>query len=601
MCGIVGYIGNRECQEILLDGLRRLEYRGYDSAGIAVMQGERVQVRKCAGRIAQLEGLARRNPLSGKMGIGHTRWATHGEPTDLNAHPHQDVKGNIALVHNGIIENHGMLRNYLEKQGCRFVSQTDTEVIAHLIHSLYKGDMLQAIREAMGFLEGSYALAVICESEPDSLYCVRLGSPLVVGMGAGEMFLASDIPAILPHTRDMLFLEDKEIAVLRRDGVRVYDAVGAIRHPSPYHISWDAAAAEKGGYAHFMLKEMMEQPQAVQGTLSAYTGKEGLREMLPGKVERLDFIACGTAYHAGRVGAYYLRQLAGIESAAHIASEYRYCRLFPQTDAGVLAISQSGETADTLAALQKARAMGMQTAALTNTVGSTLDRSVKTTLLTYAGPEIAVASTKAYITQVETLLLLAMDQGRKNGALSGERLGDILNQLGRLPEKMEEVLKKQTPIQHYCDGHMNEKLMFFIGRGVDYALAMEAALKLKEVSYLPCEAYAAGELKHGAIALIEQGTPVFAICTQEELLEKTLSNLRETKARGAETVCICPETMEKRARQEADLVWTVPDSDPLLLPLLIMLPMQLLAYHMAVAKGRDVDKPRNLAKSVTVE
>ncbi len=601
MCGIVGYIGGRECQEILLDGLRRLEYRGYDSAGIAVMEDAQVAVRKCAGRIAELEGLTRAHPLTGKIGIGHTRWATHGEPSALNAHPHQDVKGSIALVHNGIIENHAQLRGFLEKQGCRFVSQTDTEVIVHLLHFLYRGDMLKALREAMGYLEGSYALAVLCGGEPDQLYCVRLGSPLVVGIGQGEMLLASDIPALLPYTREMLFLEDKEIAVLRREGVQVYDALGGVKKPAPYHIAWDAAAAEKGGYAHFMLKEIMEQPQAVRGTLSAYTGREGLREMLPGAVQRLDFIACGTAYHAGCVGAHYLEQLAGIESRAHIASEYRYRRLFAQPEGAVMAISQSGETADTLAALQKAGERGLHTAALTNTVGSTLDRSVKTTLLTYAGPEIAVASTKAYITQVETLLLLAMDQGRKNGALSRERLEEILAEIRRLPEKMEAVLRQQTPIQQFCDGHMNERLMFFIGRGVDYALAMEAALKLKEVSYLPCEAYAAGELKHGAIALIEKGTPAFALCTQEALLEKTLSNLRETKARGAETICVCPAAFAERAKREADRVWTVPDTEPLLLPLLVMLPMQLLAYHMAVAQGRDVDKPRNLAKSVTVE
>ena len=601
MCGIVGYIGNREAQPILLDGLKRLEYRGYDSAGIAVMQDGQVQVRKCAGRIAQLEKLTGERPARGMIGIGHTRWATHGEPTDLNAHPHTDVKGNIAIVHNGIIENHLSLRRHLESQGCLFVSQTDTEVAAHLIHQLYQGDMLSALREAMKLLEGSYALAVISESEPDAIYCVRLGSPLVVGVGAGEMFLASDIPAILPHTRDMIILEDKEIAVLRRDGVRVYDALGEVRAPQPYHVSWDAAAAEKGGYAHFMLKEIMEQPSAVSGTLAAYTGTEGIREMLPGLPRRVDFIACGTAYHAGCVGAYYFGELAGVESEAHIASEYRYRRLFPHAGETIVAISQSGETADTLAALRQAQQQGADTAALTNTVGSTLDRTVSRSLLTYAGPEIAVASTKAYITQIETLLLMALDLGLRKGTLRLERAEKLLSELRSLAPRMEAVLGDRAKIQHYCDRHMNERLMFFIGRGIDYALAMEAALKLKEVSYLPCEAYAAGELKHGAIALITEGTPVFAICTQERLLDKTLSNLRETKSRGAETVCVCPERFAARAAQEADIVWAVPDADELLLPLLAMLPMQLLAYHMAVAQGRDVDKPRNLAKSVTVE
>lgn len=601
MCGIVGYIGGRQAQPILLDGLRRLEYRGYDSAGIAVLEAGRIAVRKCAGRIARLEELAQARPVTGCVGIGHTRWATHGEPSDLNAHPHTDVKGQIAVVHNGIIENHLTLRSHLESQGCRFVSQTDTEVIAHLINRLYRGNMLAALREAMGLLEGSYALGVICEREPDALYCVRLGSPLVVGVGEGEMYLASDIPAILPHTRDVLILEDKEIAVLRRKGVQVWDALGGRRTLKPHHVDWDAAAAEKGGYAHFMLKEIYEQPDAVRGTLAAYMGKDGLKEMLPGTPKRVDFVACGTAYHAGCVGTHYFSSLAGVESRAHIASEYRYRRLFPHPGEAVVAISQSGETADTLAALRAAQETGEFTAALTNTVGSTMARMVSRTLLTYAGPEIAVASTKAYITQVETLLLMAIELGLKNGALEREQARELLSGLTDMPGKMVETLQACSPIQHYCDRHMNERLMFFIGRGLDYALAMEAALKLKEVSYLPCEAYAAGELKHGAIALVTKGTPVFALCGQEELLEKTLSNLRETKSRGAETVCVCPRRFAARAEREADLVWAVPDAHPLLLPLVMMLPMQLLAYHMAVAQGRDVDKPRNLAKSVTVE
>lgn len=599
MCGIVGYIGERQAQDVLLNGLERLEYRGYDSAGIAVMDGAKLGVRKCAGRIAQLRQLTEGSPLSGCIGIGHTRWATHGEPTDVNAHPH--TAGRIAIVHNGIIENHAALRRHLTEMGCRFVSQTDTEVAVHLLNTLYRGDMLLALRQAMGQLEGSYALAVLCENEPDVIYCVRLGSPLVVGLGEGEMFLASDIPAILPYTRNVLILEDREIAVLRRSGVRVYDAQGKPRAVKPYSVDWDAAAAEKGGYAHFMLKEINEQPRAVQGTLSAYYGSEGLHSLLNGTPERVDFIACGTAYHAGMVGCHYFRELAGVESEAHIASEYRYSRIFPHPGETVMAISQSGETADTLAALRGAAEAGARTAALTNTVGSTLSRLARATMLTYAGPEIAVASTKAYITQVETLLLAAIDLGLRNGNLAAERANALLSALGALPEKMEAVLQNPQHVQQYCGRHMKTRLMFFIGRGIDYAMAMEASLKLKEVSYLACEAYAAGELKHGSIALIDEGTPVFAICTQEALLDKTLSNLRETKARGAETVCVCPERFAARAGQDADIVWTVPDADEMLLPLLIMLPMQLLAYYMASAKGRDVDKPRNLAKSVTVE
>ncbi|MBQ9264525.1 MAG: glutamine--fructose-6-phosphate transaminase (isomerizing) [Clostridia bacterium] len=601
MCGIVGYIGSQQAQPILLDGLKRLEYRGYDSAGIAVLDGGAISVRKCAGRIDKLRQMTDASPLRGTIGIGHTRWATHGEPTDLNAHPHTDVKGDIAIVHNGIIENHAALRRHLEKQGCVFVSQTDTEVAAHLIHTLYKGDMMKALQEAIRMLSGSYALAVLCENEPDVLYCVRLGSPLVVGVGQGEMFLASDIPAILPHTRDVVILEDREIAVLRRDSVDIFDDLGNRKTPAALHVSWDAAAAEKGGYAHFMLKEIFEQPDAVANTLTAYVGVDGFKEMLPGLPSRVDFIACGTAYHSGMAGAYYFAELAQTEAAAHIASEYRYKTLFPHPGQEVVAISQSGETADTLAALRKAQEMGADTAALTNTLGSTLERTVGKSLLTYAGPEIAVASTKAYITQVETLLLMAVDLGLRKGALSQERADELLNGLSALPEKMSRVLENQTYLQQYCDRHLHEKLMFFIGRGMDASLAMEAALKLKEISYLPCEAYAAGELKHGAIALISEGTPVIALCTRENLLEKTLSNLRETKARGAETICVCPERFAQQARREADIVWTVPDTDEMLLPLLVMLPMQLLAYHMAVAQGRDVDKPRNLAKSVTVE
>lgn len=601
MCGIVGYIGDRQAQPVLLEGLRRLEYRGYDSAGIAVMDGRHIALRKCAGRIADLTRLTDANPLRGTAGIGHTRWATHGEPSDLNAHPHTDMKGDLAVVHNGIIENHAQLRAFLTEKGCRFVSQTDTEVAAHLLHWLYAGDMLSALHQAQTYMTGSYALAVISESEPDAVYCVRQGGPLVIGVGKGEMLLASDIPALLPYTREMLILEDGESAVITRGGATVYDALGHKKTPASYHVEWDAASAEKGGYAHFMLKEIHEQPAAVAGTLHAYYGRDGMAEMLPFLPERLDFIACGTAYHAGLVGAHYMATLAGVESVAHIASEYRYAPRFSHPGEAVMAISQSGETADTLAALRAAAEGGARTVALTNTVGSTLSRAVERALLTYAGPEIAVASTKAYITQIETLLLLAVSIGQRKGTLSAARAKALLDGLEALPEKMAGVLRDAEPIQHYCDRHMNERLMFFLGRGVDWALAMEASLKLKEVSYLPCEAYAAGEMKHGAIALVEPGTPVFAICTQEALLEKTLSNLRETKARGAETVCVCPESFALRAAQEADAVWTVPDADPCLLPLLAMLPMQLLAYHMAVAQGRDVDKPRNLAKSVTVE
>ena len=601
MCGIVGYIGQRQAQDILLDGLDRLEYRGYDSAGLATLDQGRIGVRKCVGRIAQLRRLVAERPLRGDIGIGHTRWATHGEPSDLNAHPHTDVKGDIALVHNGIIENHLALRKSLESQGCAFASQTDTEVVAHLIHTLYDGDMFGTLRRAMPMLTGNYALAILSEREPDKLFCVRVGSPLVIGLGRGEMFLASDIPAILRHTREVLMLEDREIAVLTRADARVYDALGAPVAIRPTHIAWDAAAAEKGGYEHFMLKEIHEQPSAVKGTFEAYVSDEAVHLPLPLLPERVTFLACGTAYHAAMVGGHYLRLLAAVESEARIASEYRYDRIFAHEGELALAVSQSGETADTLAALKAAREAGVAVASLTNTVGSTLARMTPCTLNTYAGPEIAVASTKAYTTQVETLLLLAISLGLQNGALEKGRADELLHGLRRVPSLMEKTFEHAPRIQKYCDQHMNERLMFFIGRGVDSALAMEAALKLKEVSYLTSEAYPAGELKHGAIALISKGTPVIALCTQERLLDKTLSNLRETKSRGASTLCVCPERFAARAGEEADEVWSVPDADETLLPLLVIPPLQMLAYFMAVAQGRDVDKPRNLAKSVTVE
>ncbi len=601
MCGIVGYIGHRQAQDILLDGLDRLEYRGYDSAGLATLDDGRIEVRKCVGRIRQLRGLVEERPMRGEIGIGHTRWATHGEPSDLNAHPHTDVKGDIALVHNGIIENHLALRKSLEAQGCAFVSQTDTEAAAHLIHTLYDGDMLGTLRRAMPLLTGNYALAILSEREPDHLFCVRVGSPLVIGLGEGEMFVASDIPAILRHTREVLMLEDREIAVLTRGRAEVYDALGAPVTVRPTHIAWDAAAAEKGGYEHFMLKEIHEQPQAVRGTYEAYAAAGEIKLPLPLAPGRVTFLACGTAYHASLVGGHYLRHLANIEGEARIASEYRYDRIFAHENELALAVSQSGETADTLAALKAAREAGVAVASLTNTVGSTLTRMTPFTLNTFAGPEIAVASTKAYTTQVETLLLLAIALGLKNGALEKFRADQLLTGLRGIPSLMEKTFDHAPRIQKFCDQHMNERLIFFIGRGLDSALAMEAALKLKEVSYLASEAYAAGELKHGAIALISKGTPVIALCTQERLLDKTLSNLRETKSRGANTLCVCPERFAARAREESDEVWSVPDADEMLLPLLVIPPLQMLAYFMAVAQGRDVDKPRNLAKSVTVE
>ena len=604
MCGIVGYIGYRQAMPLLMEGLARLEYRGYDSAGIAVMGGGELQIAKAKGRLANLAARLEAAPLSGCVGIGHTRWATHGEPSDLNAHPHTDVKGDIAVVHNGIIENHEKLRRFLMATGCVFVSQTDTEVIAHLIHYLYRGDMLEALVKASGMLEGSYALGILCKNEPDSLYCIRKDSPLVIGQGRGEQFIASDIPALIAHTRDVILLEDREIGVLRPGGISLYDPYGRSREHAVFHVDWDVAAAEKGGYPHFMLKEIHEEPEALQKTSTAHESTpfpiscEEARAM-----KRLTIAACGTAYHAGVAGRYLLEKLAHLPVEVELASEFRYREPMLTCEDWFLAVSQSGETADTLAALREAKRLGAHPLALCNVVGSSIAREAgeKGALYTWAGPEIAVASTKAYITQVEMLALLAIDLGVKRKVLSPQAGEALRRELAAIPAKAEALLAQREAIQRFASRHFDQKHVFYIGRGLDYALAMEASLKLKEVSYIFSEAYAAGELKHGTIALIEPGTLVAAMATQEGLVEKTLSNVREVKARGAKALILCPERLKPLCAHEADELWVIPDAPPPLLPLLCIIPLQLLAYYMAVSRGCDVDKPRNLAKSVTVE
>lgn len=611
MCGIVGYIGHKQASPILMEGLARLSYRGYDSAGVAIVDEQgRINVQKAKGRLENLEALLKREPLSGCMGIGHTRWATHGEPSDLNAHPHTDVKGGIAVVHNGIIENHEALRRYLESLGARFVSQTDTEVVAHLLHSLYDGDMKRAMIRAMGMLEGSYALGVICDQEPGVLYCARNDSPLVIGAKDGEGFIASDIPALLGHTRDVIFLQDKEIGVLDGRGVSVFDAYGKTREHAVFHVDWDLSSAEKGGYAHYMLKEIHEQPAALQNTFTPRcSGVPGDYGWLPiSKAEaqslrKISIVACGTAYHAGVLGKYAIEKLARLPVEAEIASEYRYRDPIIGENELFVAVSQSGETADTLAALREARRRGARVLAICNVVGSTITREAgeENTLYTYAGPEIAVASTKAYMTQAEVLLLLAIALGDMRGALPPQRARALIEELGRLPAKAEAALQTEPFLQWFSSTASQKKHVFFVGRGLDYALSMEAALKLKEVSYIFSEAYAAGELKHGPIALIKEGRLVVATITQPALLDKTMSNLREVAARGARVLAICRESLRAKVEGQVDEVVVIPDADDLLAPLLAVIPLQLFAYCMAVARGCDVDKPRNLAKSVTVE
>jgi len=612
MCGIVGCIGHEQVQPILLDGLSRLEYRGYDSAGVAVMENGEIHLMKAKGRLNHLKEKLRKTPLSGCIGIGHTRWATHGEPSDLNAHPHTDMKGDIAIVHNGIIENHDQLRAELVERGFVFVSQTDTEVIAHLLHALYQGDMLQAIRQLQGILEGSYALCILSATEPDVLYCTRKDSPLVLGLSENAQYVASDIPALLRRTRTIELLEDKEIAVLRLDSVEIHAPYGRLRPLRPMQVNWDVESAEKGGYAHFMLKEIHEEPEALRHTFSAHVDANfwTLRqEAFPFTDEQissarsLSIAACGTAYHAGMIGKYVIEQLARLPVTVDVASEFRYRRPILGKGDLFLAISQSGETADTLAALREALRLGATPMALTNVLGSSIAReSGSSVMYTYAGPEIAVASTKAYITQIEMMVLLALDMAQRRGAITQDRAQELLEAMSALPEKAEELLRaSEDGIQRFASRHYDKKHVFYIGRGLDYALALEGSLKLKEVSYIMSEAYAAGELKHGTIALIEPGTLVCALITQSALADKTLSNVREVKSRGAKVLVICPESLKPKCADAADELWIIPDAPDLLLPLLAIIPLQMLAYYMAVSRGCDVDKPRNLAKSVTVE
>jgi len=603
MCGIVGYTGHRQAQTILLEGLERLEYRGYDSAGVAIMN-DSLQVTKSKGRLSNLTQRLADAPLQGVCGIGHTRWATHGEPSDLNAHPHTDVKGDIALVHNGIIENHETLRRFLESKGCIFLSQTDTEVIAHLLHYLYQGNMLEALIKAAALMEGSYALSVILQSQPGVLWCMRKDSPLIIGRGEGETFIASDIPAIIRHTRQVILMEDRQIARLTPDDIQLYDRWGSLQPLCFTQVDWDVSAAEKGGYPHFMLKEIFEEPEALSKTFTAH--QKALFPLSLHKARQarnLTVAACGTAYHAGVLGRYYFERFARLSTRVELASEFRYHPSLMEPGDLFLAISQSGETADTLAALRQAQDLGGRTLALCNVLGSSISRQAGEThvLYTWAGPEIAVASTKAYITQVEMLLLWAMDLGLKRQTLSSEEAAEMSRQLALLPDKAQALLTRREGVQRFANRHFDRRHVFFIGRGPDHALAMEASLKLKEVSYLFSEAYAAGELKHGAIALIEPGSLVVAVITQKRLADKTLSNVREVKARGADVLILCPQSLQDKCAPQGDECWTIPDAPEPLLPLLAIIPLQLLAYEMAVQRGCDVDKPRNLAKSVTVE
>ena len=608
MCGIVGYIGPKQAQGILVEGLRKLEYRGYDSAGLAVYNGETLGVCKAEGRLSELERRLSRQSLPGQLGIGHTRWATHGKPSDENAHPHMDMAQRFAVVHNGIIENYLELKEELLAKGCSFRSETDTEVVAHLLADQWDGDLVSTVRKAVRRMRGAYALAIISEFEPDKLVAVRLASPLIVGVGDGENFIASDIPAILEHTRDFYVLEDGEMAVITRDDVRLMKTDGEPVERETLRVDWDIVTAEKGGYDHFMLKEIHEQPRAIRDTLTGRVkggqadlsreialSPEELRE-----IERIHFVACGTAYHAGLVGKYVIEELVRIPVEVDVASEYRYRNpiLTPRTL--VVVVSQSGETADTLAALREAKKAGSRVLAITNVVGSTVAREADDVFITQAGPEIAVASTKAYTSQLIAIYLLGLYLAWIRGTRSEAELAEVVEHLEGLPELAERTLQLEGAVRLLAAEIAKKEDLFYIGRGLDYAVALEGSLKLKEITYIHSEAYTAGELKHGTLALIEEGVPVIALATQTALYDKMVSNIEEVKARGARVLGIALEGDEE-LHKLADEVLTIPRTLSLLTPVLTVIPLQLLAYHACVARGYDVDKPRNLAKSVTVE
>jgi len=609
MCGIVGYIGYKQAAPILVEGLQKLEYRGYDSAGVSVYNGDHIDVRKCRGRLANLENKLTEKPVSGFVGIGHTRWATHGEPSDLNSHPHTNKDGSISVVHNGIIENYMYLKEWLQSEGYVFVTETDTEVVPHLIDYFYNGDIVEAVMKAVDRMEGSYALGVLCSKEPDKLVAVRKDSPLIVGLGEGENFIASDIPAILNRTRKIYLLNDREIAVLTKDEVKLLTAEGMPIKKEIFNVTWDAQAAEKGGYEHFMIKEIHEQPKAIRDTMTSRITHDTddiklddikLTEEDIKNIDKIFIVACGTAYHAGMVGKYIIEKLARIPVEVDIASEFRYRDPIISERTLMVVISQSGETADTLAAMREAKSKGARVVAITNVVGSSVAREADDLLYTWAGPEIAVASTKAYVTQLTALFIVALYLARKSGRMSVEEYRVIRDEMLTLPEKAQKLLSQKEVVQKFAAENYMHRDVFYIGRGLDFAVALEGALKIKEISYLHAEAFAAGELKHGPIALIEDGTPVIALSTHEDLFEKMLSNIKEVKTRGAKVLALAMEGREDLIKA-VDQVIYIPKTLQILAPALEVIPLQLLAYYTAVQRGCDVDKPKNLAKSVTVE
>lgn len=609
MCGIVGYIGSNPAVPVLIEGLSKLEYRGYDSAGIAVFNEGAIAVRKYGGRLANLEEQIAKENFNGTIGIGHTRWATHGAPSDRNAHPHTNKSGSIAIIHNGIIENYMKLKEWLQGEGYdTFRSETDTEIIAHMIDYYYKGDLMDALYKAVDRMEGAYAIAAICDSEPDKIVAVRKDSPLVVGLGEGQNFLASDIPAMIKYTRDVYLIENDEFVLLTKDGITIYDEFRREVKRDIYKVTWDVASAEKEGYEHFTLKEIHEQPKGVLDTIKRRMDKEGnivlegislTKEDLQ-NFNRIYIVACGTAYHAALVGRYAIQKFARIPVEVDIASEFRYREPFIDDKTLFIAVTQSGETLDTLQSLREAKRRGARVLSICNVVGSSVARDSDDVFYTWAGPEIGVASTKAYTTQLTAFYLLALYMGRTLGTLDEAEYQKVLAGLHEMPKQIQTVLDAETKIQRIADHQFNNEHVFFMGRGVDVDSSYEASLKLKEISYINSFAIAAGELKHGTIALIQEGTLVVALATQEHLFDKMLSNIKEVKARGAHVLAVAMEGNDDITKVADEVIW-IPRTLDCLAPITSIVPMQQLAYYVSVARGNDVDKPRNLAKSVTVE
>ena len=610
MCGIVGYIGFNQASDFLLDGMAKLEYRGYDSAGIAIIGAENaIKIQKKVGRLANLEAIVKADPNEGTVGIGHTRWATHGRPSDMNAHPHASEDGKFAVVHNGIIENYMPLKEELIEKGYHFKSETDTEVVAHLLEDMYDGDFVSTVRRMLARVDGAYALEIICADEPDKIICTKKENPLVIGLGKGENFVASDIPAIINYTRDTYILSDGELAIVTRDNVSVFDREGNAIDKEVFHVSWNAEAAEKGGYEHFMLKEIHDQPKAVRDTFGTHISEDGKTvhfEELNWTADdvtafnKILIVACGTAYHAGLVTKQYIENLARIPVSVEIASEYRYSNPLTDDKTLCIVISQSGETSDTLAALKEAKRHGAKSLAITNVVGSSISREADNTVYTWAGPEISVASTKAYTTQLVAGLLFAVYLGQLNGKMDPALGGEILCGVKSLPTLIHEIFEVDEDMKAFAKHYGFKSDAFFLGRAIDYAVAMEGALKLKEISYIHAEAYAGGELKHGTLALIEEGVPVIALATQEDVYDKMISNIREVKAREAVVIGIGMKGDEELSKHVDHTIY-VPRANKFIAPILAVVPLQLLAYYAAITRGADVDKPRNLAKSVTVE